>query len=78
MLVGKERTTINLDSDLLEAVRDSGVRNVSKHIENLMRRDLKGMEKVGKKESQRVQKMLAQLDEIEEEWFAYLKKTGEA
>lgn len=76
--MAKERTTINLDSDLLAEVRDSGVRNVSRYIENLMKRDLRGIEKVGKAEARRVQGMLGELDKIEERWLAYLKKTGEA
>lgn len=72
--MGKERTTINIDEALLNEVRKSGVRNVSKYIENLMKHDLRGTEKVGKREQQRVQKMIGELDEIEEEWFRYLKK----
>lgn len=67
------RTTLNLDEGLLEEVRGSGVRNVSRYVENLIKRDLRGQEKVGKAESLRVQRMLADLDDLEVEWFEFLK-----
>lgn len=75
--MAKERTTINLDTDLLEEVRNSGVRNISRHIETLMKRDLRGIEKVGKRESARVQKMMSELEEVEVQWHEYLKRIGE-
>lgn len=74
----KERTTINIDPDLVEEVRQSGVRNMSKHIEGLLRKDLRGVEVVGKREQVKVQRLQEQLESVEREWFAYLKRCGEA
>lgn len=70
-------TTINIDEALLDEVRESGVRNVSKYIEGLMKKELRGIEQTGKREGARVQKMISQLDEIEQRWFEFLKKEGE-
>jgi hypothetical protein len=72
----KAITTVNLDVDLIDQVRASGVRNISKHIENLMKRDLAGLTQVGKSEQRNVHKMIDQLNDVEKEWFVYLKRVG--
>jgi len=70
-------TSIRIAEGLLDEVADSGVKNFSKYVEGLIKRDLRGMEKVGRQESKRVQQMIGVLDEIEVAWFKYLKEEGE-
>lgn len=73
-----QRTTVNIEEGLMNKVRDSGVRNISKHIEKLLRNDLKEIEKVGAREKKRVEHMLEELDKVEVRWLQYLKRKGEA
>lgn len=74
--MGRAITTVNLDEALLEEVRESGVRNISKYIEGLMKKELRGVEQTGKRENARVQKMVEKLDEVENRWFDFLKREG--
>lgn len=73
----KVRTTINIDEQLIDLVKESGVKNVSGHIEKLLRHDLKEVEKVGASELRKVDRLNEKLDEVEVEWNAYLKEQGE-
>lgn len=76
--MAKLRTTINIEEGLIEEIRRSGVANVSRYLENLAKKDLRGVEKTGKGEKKRVQKMVEELDKVEDKWHAYLKTRGEA
>lgn len=73
----RERTSHYLDKELVAEVQASGVRNMSAHIEKLLRQDLKQAETVGRNEIKKVLKLQEDLKGVEQEWFRYLKKIGE-
>lgn len=70
----KEITTINCESSLLEAVRRSGVRNMSRYVEGLMRADLKGVQKVRNVEEKRVAALREKLADIDRRWLEDRKR----
>lgn len=75
--VGTVITSIRIEQSVLEEIQESGVKNVSKYFENLAKRDLRGVKKVGKRESQRVQKMLGDLDLLRNKWDELMKAKGD-
>lgn len=70
----KEITTINCESSLLEAVRRSGVRNMSRYVEGLMRADLNTVKKVRNAEEKRVAALREKLADINRRWLEDKKR----
>ena len=72
--MSKKRTNTNIDEDLLQEVRDSGVRNMSAHIENLLKKDLNDLNDMGGMEKKRIVMLREKLVGISEEWEEYLEE----
>lgn len=70
----KTRTTINFDEELLQAARDSGVRNISGYLEQLVKQDLRSLQSMGKREARRIERLNEQLERVEDEWKDYVRR----
>lgn len=70
----KVRTTINFDEALLQEARVSGVSNISGYLEALVRSDLRGLQKLGKREEGRLLLLHKKLEGVRRKWLVYVSR----
>lgn len=68
------KTSINLDVDLVEEVRASGVRALGRYVEGLMRADLKQMRGISESEDARIRALQQKLEDIDRRWREDVKR----
>ena len=74
MRMAKKRTALNIDDDLLDRVRESGVRNFSKYVARLVEQDLRSLDGLSKSDAKKRAFLLDRLEAVREEWIRYAKK----
>lgn len=73
----KVQTSINIDERLLLSVKDSGVGNVSRYVERLIKQDLQLLVLAGKRRERRLALLRERLDRWQLKWDAYVAEEAE-